>query len=294
METVSLNPICCMRTCFKTKNGTPRQPSISSSTRGQLTIDKSIFTNPEHSLDGLEEFAYVWVLFSFHLNQNKGVKAKVRPPRLDGAKRGVFATRSPHRPNPIGLTLAKLEKVNGSTLTLSGLDIVDGTPILDIKPYIKQYDFPSETDSETESDNSNVETCVKSDQATRKRDNTEKVESSESNEPSSMKSTLPDLIVVFTCRAEADLSIYSKGNKLDVTSEYRLEHISNAEDLRSSIEDILKADPRSTYRRNKCCDRLYYFLIDNCHVTAWFDYSTFPNTAEVLRVKPESKIVSSS
>ena len=82
------------------------------------------------------------IVFLFHKNTNKAVKAKVKPPRLDGAKVGVFASRSPHRPNPIGLTLAKLDGIVGNTLLLSSIDLLDGTPVLDIKPYVPDYDKP--------------------------------------------------------------------------------------------------------------------------------------------------------
>ncbi len=91
-------------------------------------------------LEGLSEFSHVWLIFVFHKNANKRVHAKVHPPRLDGDKIGVFATRSPHRPNPIGLSVVKLEKIQGNSLYLSGIDLIDGTPILDIKPYVPQAD----------------------------------------------------------------------------------------------------------------------------------------------------------
>nr|XP_004454024.1 tRNA (adenine(37)-N6)-methyltransferase isoform X2 [Dasypus novemcinctus] len=93
---------------------------------------------------GLEKFSHVWILFVFHQNGHLSYKAKVQPPRLNGAKTGVFSTRSPHRPNAIGLTLAKLEKVEGSAMLLSGIDMVHGTPVLDIKPYIADYDAPQD------------------------------------------------------------------------------------------------------------------------------------------------------
>ena len=78
----------------------------------------------------------------FHKNSQDAVKAKVRPPRLNGKRIGVFASRSPHRPCPLGLTLAKVERIDGGTLHVSGIDLVDGTPVLDVKPYIPQYDCP--------------------------------------------------------------------------------------------------------------------------------------------------------
>uniref|UniRef100_A0A8C0T0F6 tRNA methyltransferase O n=3 Tax=Canis lupus TaxID=9612 RepID=A0A8C0T0F6_CANLF len=113
LETGNLltEPIGYLESCFSAKNGTPRQPSICSHSRACLRIRKSIFNNPEHSLMGLEQFSHVWILFVFHKNGHLSCKAKVQPPRLNGAKTGVFSTRSPHRPNAIGLTLAKLEKL---------------------------------------------------------------------------------------------------------------------------------------------------------------------------------------
>ncbi|XP_050401849.2 tRNA (adenine(37)-N6)-methyltransferase [Patella vulgata] len=131
-----------MKSVFLYKNGTPRQSSVCQHARGSITIDKSIFNNPDHSLHGLEEYSHVWIMFIFHQNNNNHFKAKVRPPRLGGKRLGVFSTRSPYRPNPIGLTLAKLDRVEGSTVYVSGIDILNETPIIDIKPYIPAYDQP--------------------------------------------------------------------------------------------------------------------------------------------------------
>lgn len=144
LETGNLltEPIGYLESCFLAKNGTPRQPSICSHSRARLRIRKSIFNNPEHSLMGLEQFSHVWILFVFHKNGHLSYKAKVQPPRLNGAKTGVFSTRSPHRPNAIGLTLAKLDNVEGGAIYLSGIDMIHGTPVLDIKPYIADYDSP--------------------------------------------------------------------------------------------------------------------------------------------------------
>ncbi|XP_029776259.1 tRNA (adenine(37)-N6)-methyltransferase isoform X2 [Suricata suricatta] len=144
LETGNLltEPVGYLESCFSAKNGTPRQPSVCSHSRACLRIRKSIFNNPEHSLMGLEQFSHVWILFVFHKNGHLSCKAKVQPPRLNGAKTGVFSTRSPHRPNAIGLTLAKLEKIEGGAIYLSGIDMIHGTPVLDIKPYIAEYDSP--------------------------------------------------------------------------------------------------------------------------------------------------------
>lgn len=236
MDCLSWTPIGEMRTCFKTKNGTPRQGAVSSNSRGVLAVSKQIFTNPEHSLEGLKDYSYVWILFAFHLNANKGVKAKVKPPRLNGAKMGVFATRSPHRPNPIGLTLAKLEKLDGATVTVSGVDIVDGTPVLDIKPYIPMYDFPQHDIEETSTHGLDLKTSKSSP--------IDAVDSSLWH-----KALLPKLNVTFTKRAECDIRTLQETQDLSLQPTVERHH------LRDAIIEVLKADPRSTYRRKKCCDR---------------------------------------
>ncbi|XP_018008654.2 tRNA (adenine(37)-N6)-methyltransferase, partial [Hyalella azteca] len=138
----SLNPIGFMKSAFVQKSGTPRQGCLASDSNGSIRISSDTFNNPHHSLEGLDQYSHVWLLFIFHDNGKGFTKAKVSPPRLCGDKLGVFATRSPHRPNPIGLTLAKLNSVVGDTVHVSGVDLLDGTPILDIKPFIPAYDNP--------------------------------------------------------------------------------------------------------------------------------------------------------
>lgn len=136
---------------FSDRRGTPRQGLLASRALASLRLDPSV-VEPS-ALDGLEAFSHVWVLFVFHQNTNgcklgggrhggRSVKAKVHPPRLGGAKTGLFATRTPHRPNPLGLSLARLDGVRrgeaggGARLLLSGVDLVDGTPVLDVKPWL--------------------------------------------------------------------------------------------------------------------------------------------------------------
>ncbi|KAK7079682.1 hypothetical protein SK128_024457, partial [Halocaridina rubra] len=140
-------PIGYLKTCFQCKNGTPRQGSVANFSRGSLQVEKHTFNNPQHSLEGLQEYSHVWIFFVFDKNGDgiKGnhSKSKIAPPRLNGDKIGVFASRSPHRPNPLGLTLARLDKIEGDSLYLSGLDILNDTPVIDIKPYIPAYDSPT-------------------------------------------------------------------------------------------------------------------------------------------------------
>jgi len=146
---------------FKEKNGTPRQPSLCREAVGIIDLGPDMarhfpkMTNVSHALENLQEFSHVWIIFIFHKScsgeTNGGgtfTKAKVAPPRLGGSKVGLFSTRSPHRPNLIGLTLAKLELVEGTRVHVSGIDLIEGTPVLDIKPYIPEYDKPRSTDGD--------------------------------------------------------------------------------------------------------------------------------------------------
>lgn len=131
---MTIEPIGVLESCYLDKFGTPRQPGLVPSSFGRIRIFPE--WQPVDSLQGLGEFSHIWVLFHFHQNHVSSFKAKVHPPRMDGEKIGVFATRSPHRPNPIGLSLLKLERIHDGYIYISGIDIVDGTPILDIKPYL--------------------------------------------------------------------------------------------------------------------------------------------------------------
>ncbi|XP_034715194.1 tRNA (adenine(37)-N6)-methyltransferase [Etheostoma cragini] len=135
-------PIGYISSCFSVKNGTPRQPTICGPSRAELRIQQSVFNNPEHALVGLEQYSHVWIIFLFHKNGHLSYRAKVKPPRLNGQRVGVYSTRSPHRPNALGLTLARLDKIVGDTIHLSDIDMIAGTPVLDIKPFIPEYDSP--------------------------------------------------------------------------------------------------------------------------------------------------------
>ncbi|KAK5649062.1 hypothetical protein RI129_003954 [Pyrocoelia pectoralis] len=138
---LSLQYIGTIHTHFPEKRGTPRQPGICSDTTAKLTLN-DVFTNPSHALDGLQEYSHMWILFHFHKNDATHTRAKVSPPRLNGIRTGVFATRSPHRPCPIGLSLVKIDRIVDNNIYFNGVDMIDQTPVLDIKPYIPQYDSP--------------------------------------------------------------------------------------------------------------------------------------------------------
>jgi len=128
------SPIGIIKSCYPDKFGVPRQSGLVKKAYSELKI-KSEF-QPEISLQGLEGYSHLWIQFVFHLNNSARFHAKVHPPRMEGESIGVFATRSPHRPNNIGLSLVELVEIKDDTLILAGADLVDGTPVLDIKPYL--------------------------------------------------------------------------------------------------------------------------------------------------------------
>lgn len=372
-------------------------------------------------------FVHFRVIFLFHKNTNKAIKAKVKPPRLDGGKVGVFASRSPHRPNPIGLTLAKLDGIIGNTLLLSAIDLLHGTPVLDIKPYIPDYDQPLAVDSKgnLESESSTVTLSSNQDvlqmQETvnelslnsvyedlnqwHETPNLENLESKatstniaewirsppikelnvkfsveavaqvnyfhgnlaqeedsqsdelagDANNPVYLQrcnctSKPEELLKSFTCKRNCkngtgsdsivcsterdcsnidEISSHEKGIELinnskddvlervftapsRVVSEndnetlqekvgetstplchgevqqslglciYQLKMLSSPEEAKQAITDILKADPRSVYRRNHCQDQLYRFSIDTMNITCKFEGSS----VEVLQIEP--------
>ena len=133
-----MKAIGTVKSCSRDKFGAPRQPGLSPSSTAQIVLDKQ--WQPESALQGLEGFSHLWVLFQFHHNKQTRYHAKVHPPRLGGKPIGVFATRSPHRPNSIGMSVVKIEKIENGIITVSGIDLVDGTPVLDIKPYLPEIE----------------------------------------------------------------------------------------------------------------------------------------------------------
>jgi len=139
----TLTPIGTIRSCFKEKFGIPRQPGLAPAAKATLVLDPP-YNQPE-ALAGLEAFSHIWLVYMFHGVESGKWKPTVRPPRLGGNLRtGVFATRSNFRPNPIGLSVVKVDKITTRGpdvyLELSGVDLLDGTPVLDIKPYLPYAD----------------------------------------------------------------------------------------------------------------------------------------------------------
>ncbi len=144
MTVLSMEVIARIHTDLPEKFGVPRQSGLVPGLRGTVVFEPT-FRNPD-ALRGIEGFSHLWLLFQFDRAVRKGWSPTVRPPRLGGNRRmGVFATRSPFRPNAIGLSSVRLEEVRqdpvlGPVLEVSGADLVDGTPILDIKPYLPYAD----------------------------------------------------------------------------------------------------------------------------------------------------------
>jgi len=139
----NLQPIGIIRTPYREKFIVPRQPGLVTSISAELVLSPP-FNRPETVRD-LDQFSHLWLIFLFHQTIEQGWQPTVRPPRLGGNQRvGVFASRSPFRPNPIGISAVELCAIrqtdNGAILELKGVDLVDKTPILDIKPYIPYTD----------------------------------------------------------------------------------------------------------------------------------------------------------
>lgn len=140
MNNRSLKVIARIHTDFPEKFGVPRQSGLVKELKAKIVFEEE-YRN-DGALKGIEGFSHLWLLWDFSEVKNEKWRPTVRPPRLGGNKRmGVFATRSPFRPNPIGLSCVKLEEIikiqnKGTVLVVSGADLMDGTPILDIKPYL--------------------------------------------------------------------------------------------------------------------------------------------------------------
>ena len=312
---ITLQPIGRMQeSWFTTKNGTPRQPTICRNSKGTIDIEEMSTnfpncSNPQYAIENLSEFSHIWILFYFDQSVHNRddstpateynqtfAKTKVAPPRLGGQRVGLFSTRSPHRPNLIGLTLAKLEAVNGSKLHVSGIDLLQGTPILDIKPYIPHYDMPPKflavISSEPDLYHSNKNeplSDIGNPSATSTNNEQFNLTLSQNSDTYAVKTPSwvqnKSLKVLFTQRSLNNIdSILQSGS------------VESKDELLASITSILQADPRSCYRKDKCSDRLYYFSLNkNIHITAWFDQQEVKNkldsvngdqeiVAEVLKV----------
>lgn len=136
-------PIATVRSVFAKRSGTPRQPGLVTAAESRIEFVPEL----KQAIDSVGEFSHIWVLFLFNQNTNiakrlkakhpfSGLKLLVEPPKAGGKKVGVLACRTPHRPNPVGLSLCKIVRVEKAAIVVAGLDCLDGTPVIDIKPYL--------------------------------------------------------------------------------------------------------------------------------------------------------------
>ena len=148
---MEVNPIAIFHSPLKSKFGIPRQSGLVSELTGHLVFEPEY--RQEEGVRGLEDFDYLWLIWEFSANRGERHGLTVRPPRLGGNRRmGVFATRSPFRPNKLGLSCVKLDRVEmhpkwGPVIHVKGADLMDGTPIYDVKPYVAYADAHSEARS---------------------------------------------------------------------------------------------------------------------------------------------------
>lgn len=236
--------------CFPEKNGTPRQGNLSPFSKGKLVIT---IPNARQSIEGLEEYSHLWLVFVFHMNTATRYQynhPKIKPPRLD-EKVGVFSTRSPHRPNPIGLTAARIDRIVRDTIYLSGVDLVNGTPILDIKPYIPHYDSFGKSQINV---NNNLE---QEHYFGRRIIDSDAVRMPEWIQQAPEERILSDNI---TFDEDALLSLHRLVPKL--------EYFSNFEEIKLAIIHVIRTDPRPTFMKgkNRRINKLYGFRIDNINV----------------------------
>ena len=149
MNEITIEPVARIRTDFPGKFGVPRQAGIAAELEGTIEFEKGY--SDREAIRGIEEFSHLWLIWGF--SENEGWSSTVRPPRLGGnVRKGVFATRSPFRPNGLGLSCVRLLRVEDSgkgmpKLVVGGADMVDGTPIYDIKPYIPYADCRPDAES---------------------------------------------------------------------------------------------------------------------------------------------------
>ena len=223
MSIIALSPIGTISSCYKEKFGIPRQPNLVPSTITQLILNKEF---GEESIRGLEDFSHIWLSFIFHDTQKYGWKPMVRPPRLGGnTKVGVFASRSTFRPNPLGLSVVKLLKIDVSKgfviLHLGGSDLLDKTPILDIKPYLPYVD-------------------------------------SIPNASGGFAEHRPSIIytVSFTETAKLDCKKAIKRLELPHSPLQNIKKQGGCA-LKSQIKQILELDPRPSYQKGEKSDRIY-------------------------------------
>ena len=222
-----IRPIGFLESVYREKFGTPRQSGFVKNAKARLTLVNEISPS---CLDGLEDFGYIWLVFIFHigLSDYNNKKSKIAPPKLEGKKKGVFATRSPHRYNPIGLSLAKLEKIEGRTISISGADLIHGTPIIDIKP----YHYLDSLDEQT------------------------------------VQQSCPDWLLESKERGRLKVTYgeNSKEELLEIIKQDKLDFYDNFDEIAGVIQEVFELNPHSVHTLNKHKEGIYAVALDNLNI----------------------------
>ncbi len=134
MDKICYTPIGIIRSPFTESKGTPIQPTASLNTEGRVEI----FPEFRDGLQDLENFSHIFLIYHFHLSKKAPLKVK---PFMDDKEHGIFSIRAPSRPNSIGISIVRLDKIEGNIIYIKDVDIIDGTPLLDIKPYVAEFDI---------------------------------------------------------------------------------------------------------------------------------------------------------
>lgn len=272
LESITLKPIGQISSVYRLCVGTPRQGLLAPNSRGRIDLYPNQISS-ESVLD-LDQYSHLWIVFIFHLNSltskqraNKQFPAKIKPPALGGKRVGVFATRTPHRPNPVGFSLCKIDKIvipqkkKGMkakdlpySVYVSGLDLVDGTPVLDIKPYVPHYDsvgymgmgmkdeiinndnganITNHNNNNVESSNVDLPQWVS--------------EGLDKRRPVTFTNTANDQLVNIMMNDETanQMEFYGPSTGRDDNNEEALERI------KSCIEEVLSVDVRSSFQTKK-------------------------------------------
>lgn len=239
-----MEPIAHIHTGFSEKFGIPRQSRLAE-TEGYIEFEPG-YASPE-AVRGLEEFSHIWLIWRFSETESKGWSPTVRPPKLGGNERkGVFATRSPFRPNPIGLSCVKLESVeigrNGPILRVVGADMVDNTPIYDIKPYVPYADCAPEAKgsfAKEPPERMRVEFAANF------------TEGRNAAETAGAEAIRTD--------GTASKTAGAKGGKSGGTTNVKID-----EKTKTVIEQLLSQDPRPAYQEDE--DRIYGMVYDGLEI----------------------------
>ena len=221
VQSFKFDTIALIESPYQEKFAIPRQPNLVSAAKGRVVLIGD--ANNGELVRDIEQFSHLWLLFVFHGTQAQGWKPLVRPPRLGGnVKTGVLATRSTFRPNPIGMSVVKLDKVttiNKQTiLHISGLDLLHGTPIVDIKPYVPYSDAIIDA-----------------------------------NAGFAQQQPEAGLSVVFSEQAQTDLKQY----QAIAETPYEAKAENQYGELALLIEQVLRQDPRPAYKQGKADDKVY-------------------------------------